>query len=301
MKKKIIRIVAIVLAVVLVGTGTVAFVGSGIFNKYVFSIDVSQQGRALPNVVNNVNVWSIEGNPFTEAKRNPDNDIFEFVEYVQLMQCSGGTEARDLLKDPLNKNVLDDYDFTVLIDNCRGLVNIGAKPFLKLGSVPLKYSKDASTDSGFGMNPYPPDDYNVYYNYIHALASALVKEFGKEEVLTWRFGVMTEFENYDWFRAVDKDPDKSAEAYCKLYDYTVAALQDAIDENIFVGAHAMAVTEGGWETMSAPLTHAVSNNRASVEVHPNPSSASAWGESAHAYFSGGYYRVAYYIGNGKGH
>ena len=247
MKKKIIRIVAIVLAVVLVGTGTVAFVGSGIFNKYVFSIDASQQGRALPNVVNNVNVWSIEGNPFTEAKRNPDNDIFEFVEYVQLMQCSGGTEARDLFKDPLNKNVLDDYDFTVLIDNCRGLVNIGAKPFLKLGSVPLKYSKDASTDSGFGMNPYPPDDYNVYYNYIHALASALVKDFGKEEVLTWRFGVMTEFENYDWFRAVDEDPDKSAEAYCKLYDYTVAALQDAIDENIFVGAHAMAVTEGGWD------------------------------------------------------
>ena len=59
--------------------------------------------------------------------------------------------------------------------------------------------------------------------------------------------------------------------------------------------------EGGWETMSAPLTHAVSNNRASVEVHPNPSSASAWGESAHAYFSGGYYRAAYYIGNGNGH
>ena len=61
------------------------------------------------------------------------------------------------------------------------------------------------------------------------------------------------------------------------------------------------ITEGGWETMSAPLSHAVSNNRASVEVHPNPSSASAWGESAHAYFSGGYYRAAYYIGNGKGH
>ena len=59
--------------------------------------------------------------------------------------------------------------------------------------------------------------------------------------------------------------------------------------------------EGGWETMSAPLTHSVSNNRASVEVHPNPSSASAWGESAHAYFSGGYYRAAYYIGNGNGH
>lgn len=59
------------------------------------------------------------------------------------------------------------------------------------------------------------------------------------------------------------------------------------------------VNEGGWETMSAPLTHAVSNNRASVEAHPSPTTSS-W-ESAHAYFSGGYYRAAYYIGNGKGH
>ena len=57
--------------------------------------------------------------------------------------------------------------------------------------------------------------------------------------------------------------------------------------------------KGDWETMSAPLVHAVSNNRASVEAHPTPSS-SDW-ESAHAYFSGGYYRVAYYIGNGKEH
>ena len=59
------------------------------------------------------------------------------------------------------------------------------------------------------------------------------------------------------------------------------------------------VAEGGWETMAAPLVNAVSNNRASVEVHPTPSS-SKW-ESAHAYYSGGYYRVAYYIGNGSGH
>ena len=59
--------------------------------------------------------------------------------------------------------------------------------------------------------------------------------------------------------------------------------------------------EGGWETMSAPLVNSVSNNRAIVEVHPKPTEASAWGESAHAYFSAGYYRVAYYVGSGKGH
>lgn len=55
--------------------------------------------------------------------------------------------------------------------------------------------------------------------------------------------------------------------------------------------------EGGWETMSAPLVHTVANNRACVEARPDPSE---W-ESAHAYYSVGYYRVAYYIGNGEGH
>lgn len=241
------KIICVVLAVAVVVGGVFALIASGIFNKYTFSIDTSATGKTLHNVVNNVNIWSIEGNPFKDAKAPEQNNIFEFVEYVQFMQCTGGTEARDLFKDPNNKNVLDDYDFTLLIDNCRGVLNLGAKPMLKLGSVPLKFTKDATTDRGFGMNPYPPDDYNVYYNYIHAMATALVKEFGKEEVLKWRFGVMTEYENADWFLTQDEDPAKSCEAYCKLYDYSVAALQDVIGENVFVGAHSMTVTEGLWD------------------------------------------------------
>ena len=241
------KIICIVLVLAVIGGGIFGLLASGIFNKYTFSIDASKTGNTLHNVVNNVNIWSIEGNPFKDATEPEQNNIFEFVEYVQFMQCTGGTEARDLFKDPNNKNVLDDYDFTLLIDNCRGVLSLGAKPMLKLGSVPLKFTKDATTDRGFGMNPYPPDDYNVYYNYIHAMATALVKEFGKEEVLKWRFGVMTEYENADWFLTQDEDPEASCEAYCKLYDYSVAALQDVIGENVFVGAHSMTVTEGLWD------------------------------------------------------
>lgn len=241
------KIICIVLVLAVIGGGIFGLLASGVFNKYTFSIDASKTGNTLHNVVNNVNIWSIEGNPFKDATEPEQNNIFEFVEYVQFMQCTGGTEARDLFEDPNNKNVLDDYDFTLLIDNCRGVLNLGAKPMLKLGSVPLKFTKDATTDRGFGMNPYPPDDYNVYYNYIHAMATALVKEFGKEEVLKWRFGVMTEYENADWFLTQDEDPKASCEAYCKLYDYSVAALQDVIGENVFVGAHSMTVTEGLWD------------------------------------------------------
>lgn len=246
--KKILCVVIPVIIVVLsiLGIGTV-----GVFNNYTFTIDASKTGNTLANTVSNINIWSIEGNPFVNVANNEENDIFEFVEYVQFMQCSGGTEARDLFKDPLDRTVLDDYDFTVLIDNCRGVLNLGAKPLLKLGSVPLKYSEKASTDTDFGTNPYPPDDYDVYYDYIKAIAEALVKEFGKEEVLTWRFGVMTEYENSQWFFVSEEDTEENAqaaaEAYCKLYDYTAQALIDVIGEDIFIGAHSMTVTEGLWD------------------------------------------------------
>ncbi|MEE1137774.1 MAG: hypothetical protein U0M02_04775 [Acutalibacteraceae bacterium] len=215
-------------------------------NNYEFTVDASQQGSVLSNPASNVNIWSIDGNPFVNQKRNEEYDIFDFVNYVQFMQCTGGNADRDLFIDPMDKSVLDDYDFTVLIDNCRGVLELGAKPMLKLGSVPLKYSAKANTDAEFSTNIYPPDDYNVYYNYIAAICQALVDEFGKDEVLTWRFGVMTEYENASWFMANSGDPEDSAEEFCKLYDYTVAALVDVIGD-VFVGAHSMTVTEGLWD------------------------------------------------------
>ena len=241
------QIISAILAAIIGFFSTITANVTDLVNNHEFVVDASVCGDVLVNPASNVNIWSIDGNPFVNQKINEEYNIFEFVDYVQFMQCSGGTETRDLFKNPLDKTVLDDYDFTLLINNCRGVLNLGAKPLLKLGSVPLKYSKNASTEHGFGMNPYPPDDYDVYYNYIHALASALVEEFGKYEVLSWRFGVMTEFENSDWFMANDETAESSLIEYCKLYDYTVQALIDVIGNAVYVGAHSMAVTEGLWD------------------------------------------------------
>ncbi len=246
MKKKIIiAIVAVVLVGVIV---TLAILPKGIYQGEAsadFTITLSQKNGIATNVVSNNNIWHM-GEAFYNPQINEEYNVFEFVEYIQLMQCSGGTEDRDLFKDPMNFDVLDDYDFEPLIKNCAGIISLGAKPHLKLGGVPLKYTKNYLLD-GFGMNVYPPDDYNVYYDYIYALAAALVEEFGKEEVLSWRFGVMTEYENWDWFRAKSEEPEDSATEYCKLYDYTVQALIDAIGDDVFVGAHSMTVTEGHWD------------------------------------------------------
>jgi len=217
-------------------------------NDYSFTVETSQLGDVVPNTLSNINVWDMQGTDlFTNPRLNEKYNIMEFVEYVQLMQCTGGNAQRDLFVDPTNYDVLDDYDFSPLIENCKGILTLGAKPHLKLGSVPLKYSQNSIQGADFGTNLYPPDDYDVYYNYMAAMAKALVDEFGAEEVLTWRFGVMTEFENSQWFMSPDGDPDKTAVAYCKLYDYTVDALQKEIGEEVFVGAHAMVVTEGLWD------------------------------------------------------
>lgn len=219
------------------------FLGTSTYN---YKIDTTELRNEIPNIVDNMNDWDM-GTSYYNVRNNEKYDVFNFVKYIQLMQCTGGTPERDLFKDPYDTSTFTDYDFARLIKNCRGILSLGAKPHLKLGGVPIKFTTDYIIGGDFSMNPYPPDDYNVYYDYIKAVAQALVDEFGLEEVKTWRFGCMTEFENKGWFFAKDETPESSEIAYFKLYDYTVQALIDVIGNDVFVGAHCMGVSEGLWD------------------------------------------------------
>lgn len=223
---------------------------NNMINNYSFEVDASLLGEELPNVKSNINRFGgrFPENPVINSEDNP----YEFVDYIQLMECSGGNADRDLFRDPDDFTVIDDYDFEPLLSSCRGILKTGAKPLLKLGNVPAKLSRktlaEASEDLGaFAVNVYPPDDYNEYYGYIKAIAEALAGEFGLDEVRSWRFGVMTEYENKDWFHTADGDPQGSLEAYCRLYDFTVQALIDVIGPDVFVGAHSMSCSEGLWD------------------------------------------------------
>mgnify|MGYP004504009965 FL=1 len=211
-----------------------------------YIVNADDLSDEIPNIVDNVNIWNM-GTKFYDPKITSDYDVTEFVRYIQLMQCTGGTPERDLFKDPYDTSTLTDYDFEPLIKNCRGILKLGAKPHLKLGGIPIKFTSDYNIGGDFSMNIYPPDDYNVYYGYIKAIVEALVNEFGIDEVRSWRFGCMTEYENGGWFQAKSGKPKDSMIAYCKLYDYTVQALIDVLGENITVGAHSMTVTEGLWD------------------------------------------------------
>lgn len=212
--------------------------------KYI--INTNNLDDLIPNIVDNVNVWDM-GTDFYDPQINSEYDITKFVKYIQLMQCTGGTPERDLFKNPYDTSTFTDYDFEPLIKNCRGILKLGAKPHLKLGGVPIKFTSDYVIGGDFSMNIYPPDDYMKYYEYIKAIAQALVEEFGIDEVRSWRFGCMTEYENGGWFRAKSGKAKDTMIAYCKLYDYTVQALIDVLGDDITVGAHSMTVTKGLWD------------------------------------------------------
>ncbi len=210
-----------------------------------YEINTADERYTVNAVTDTINVWS----PYAfDADTQPDgeNDVMSFVKYIELMSATGGNAELDPFVDPSDRTTKTDYDFSRIIGSCRGILNLGAKPLIKLGNVPMKLSAEPLIGA-FGVNVRPPEDYNEWYRFICDYVGTLVDEFGLSEVQSWRFGLLTEFENADWFYAGDKDPELSKEAYCKLYDYTVKALTDTLGDDVYIGAHAMAATEGIWD------------------------------------------------------
>lgn len=221
-------------------------------NSTLISFDLSVQEKTVKNIFSDVNVWDFRTQWTSKADNLPANyfsNNYPFVKTVQFMTATGGNAKRDLFINPNDNKILNDYKFDEIISALHNVVNQGLKPMIKTGSVPLKYSLNPKR-GGFGVNVRPPYDFEIYYQYIKAFAGALVAEFGINEVKTWSWGVLTEYENPDWFLADESNSDSTKVSYFKLYDYTVAALQDIIGaDDLIVGAHSMTCNPGLWDEM----------------------------------------------------
>jgi hypothetical protein len=217
--------------------------------QHTFHARMAASGQVLWNVADNMNNWYYASDWHGAIEHAPA-DYFRktlpFVKYIQFMVAAGGSEQRDLFKEPLNRAVTDDYDFAPLLRACDNVLKQGLIPHLKLGNVPLKYTKNYQIGTDFGVNKLPPDDYLLWHGYIKALTESLVEKFGQESVGKWRFGVVTEYENRDWF-SIDDDPVKTQKAYLKLYDYTADALEQVLGKDVCIGAHSMTCSEGLWD------------------------------------------------------
>ena len=211
-----------------------------------FVIDTAEKEAVLPNTSQMLTAWAVPKARAPQALRNCEWDVRNFAEWVEIMAATGGNASRDCYRDPQNRAVTDDYDFSALVEGCRGIVALGMKPYLKLGNVPMKLSSNVA-NGDFMMNVHPPDDYAEYVRYMEACARALLAAFGKGELLKWRFAVLTEYENAGWFQDASGDAERTFQAYCLLYEKTVEAFSRVVSPDLTFGAHAMAVTEGLWD------------------------------------------------------
>ncbi len=128
-------------------------------------------------------------------------------------------------------------DFDPFIEYLKAQRNVGFIPWIVLDNVPNKMSSTSKNQYGVTS---PPDDYDVWFRYVQKFVSALVTEFGFDEVSTWRFRVGTEPDLYPghW--------SGTREEYFKHYDYTVAAVESVISDP-WIGPGNMLMWNGAQE------------------------------------------------------
>lgn len=125
------------------------------------------------------------------------------------------------------------YDWTGIDGILDTLLRHGQKPFVELGFMPRDLADPRlydKTHDGHRMEQYqrtgwacPPKDYVRWHDLIRALVAHCVARHGAAEVATWYWELWNEPDlDYYW--------KGTTEEFCKLYDYTAAAVKAALPE-----------------------------------------------------------------------
>ena len=133
------------------------------------------------------------------------------------------------------------YDFDTVDRMIDIWLKNNCRPFFELGFMPKDLADPREAENGraymagYGsVGEYqlrgwcqPPKDYDKWYDLIYRLASHMLTRYGLQEVEKWYFEMWNEPDIFYWHG--------SAEEFCKLYDYTEAALHKAIPSARFGG------------------------------------------------------------------
>ncbi len=164
-----------------------------------------------------------------------------FVDNINMVRVLGGRT------DNLNhfyKGVDADgniiTDFEGLLVSMRAFMETGFKPRIVLDNVP--WEMNAVQEQNKYGNTNPPDNYDVWRQYINASLQTLIGEFGYDEVKTWRFRVGTE-PNY-----VPEHWNGTKEDYLKHYDITVDEVLKVIPEAIIGPGNLLTEGVAKWTT-----------------------------------------------------
>lgn len=131
-----------------------------------------------------------------------------------------------------NFDLIDQMADIWLTNNC--------KPFFELGFMPRDLADPRNAENGesyqvaYGISEYqrvgwamPPKDYQKWYNLIYNLISHLKERYGVSEMETWYFEMWNEPDIFYW--------RGTHEEFCKLYDYTEAAIHAVMPTARFGG------------------------------------------------------------------
>ena len=93
-----------------------------------FTIDSTKTGAELPNTSQMLIAWAAPKQLDPKMFSGLEWDVRDFAEWVEIMGATGGNASRDCYRDPKNRAVKNDYDFTKLVDGCRTILSQGMKP-----------------------------------------------------------------------------------------------------------------------------------------------------------------------------
>lgn len=130
------------------------------------------------------------------------------------------------------------YNFDVIDKMCDIWLSNNCKPFFEVGFMPLdladpRWAADQESKryeikeyQRIGWNT-PPKDYDKWYALIENLISHLARRYGEAEVESWYFEMWNEPDIFYWAGTFEE--------YCKLYDYTEAAIHSILPGARFGG------------------------------------------------------------------
>jgi xylan 1,4-beta-xylosidase len=137
----------------------------------------------------------------------------------------------------VDKNGKPYYDFT-LFDQIFDIILSGDfVPIMHIGSMPdsLSSSPLSTAREIKDIDKYPPKDYNNWYSLVYNIVKHCSERYGKEKVIRWKWELWNEPDIKGYWLGTEEE-------YFKLYDYTAAAVKDALPETQIGGN---AVTQSG--------------------------------------------------------
>ena len=263
------RFAALVTSVaVLVPAQLLTAKSSGAAGDTSFAVDLGTGAAPIPDVFSNMvffhyrSTWNT-----TDIEAKPPNYVkatYPWLRTAYLQYATGGCYQpypaciidRDMFNDDA-AGPSSGYDFFPIHRAARNILRQGLKPYIDLGAVPVTMSNPPSIGFYFHINVRPPSDYRAYHDYLWWMLQSLVAEFGIDEVRTWKWGVVSEFENGSSFQTADLKQLNTQNEYFKFYDYSVGALEEVLGAPfVNVGVHCMCVIQGMWDERNL-LNHAV--------------------------------------------